>query len=229
MKPLRVEFCGEWFDIAPEREFFIGRESDLAIDENPYLHRRFLRLSVLENMWWLTNTGTMISATVSDPAGAVQAWLAPGAALPIVFRELRVLFTAGPTTYDFTIHSDSDFYDSVVGSGAAIGTTTISPVALSAGQRLLVIALCEPMLRREAPGRISVPSAADVSARLRIPLTTYNRKLDAVCEKLDRAGVPGLRGARGKLASQRRDRLVEYAVTSRLVGPEDLPLLDAAE
>ena len=42
-------------------------------------------------------------------------------------------------------------------------------------------------------------------------------------------GVRGLRGGPGKLASNRRARLVEHAVFSRLVTAEDLPLLDRAQ
>ena len=57
-------------------------------------------------------------------------------------------------------------------------------------------------------------------------MTTFNRKLDNVCEKLDKLGVDGLRGGRGKLATNRRARLVEYAVATRLVSADDLALLD---
>ena len=57
-------------------------------------------------------------------------------------------------------------------------------------------------------------------------MTTFNRKLDNVCEKLDKIGVDGLRGGRGKLATNRRARLVEYAVATRLVSADDLALLD---
>ena len=38
--------------------------------------------------------------------------------------------------------------------------------------------------------------------------------------------VKGLRGGPKQLATNRRARLVEYAVTSRLVTSADLPLLD---
>jgi len=62
--------------------------------------------------------------------------------------------------------------------------------------------------------------------RLHWPITTFNRKLDNVCDKLDRVGVRGLRGGRGNLATNRRLRLVEYAVATRLVSREDLVLLD---
>jgi hypothetical protein len=59
-------------------------------------------------------------------------------------------------------------------------------------------------------------------------MTTFNRKLDNVCDKLDKLGVAGLRGGRGKLATNRRARLVEYAVTTHLVGLDDLSLLESA-
>ena len=65
-------------------------------------------------------------------------------------------------------------------------------------------------------------------------MTTFNRKLDNVCDKLDKIGVRGLRGVKGNLATNRRLRLVEYAVATRLVSQDDLYLLakndvDAAE
>ncbi len=226
---LEVEFCGEIFTVEPGDDFFVGRESDLVIDDNPYLHRRFLRLYVDFGMWWLANTGKLLSATVSDPTGMVQAWLAPGARLPIVFPELTVMFTAGPTTYDFSIKSAVDFFNSTIGAAGSVGVTTVDPVALTPSQRLLVVALCEHVLRRDQPGRGHLPTAAQVAARLGWPLTTYNRKLDNVCDKLDKLGVPGLRGERGKLATHRRARLVEYAIASRTVGLEDLALLETSE
>lgn len=226
MNPLDIEFCGEAFTVRPGTDFYVGRESDLIIDDNPYLHRRFLKLYVDFGMWWLANTGKLLSATVSDPTGMVQAWLAPGAKLPLVFPELTVMFSAGPTTYEFTIRSDSEYFNTSMSATAGFGATTIEPVALTQTQRLLLVALCENVLRRDSPGRGRLPSAAEVAARLGWPLTTYNRKLDNVCDKFDRLGVPGLRGERGKLATRRRDRLVEYAVASRTVGSEDLMLLD---
>ena len=48
-----------------------------------------------------------------------------------------------------------------------------------------------------------------------------------MCDKLDRVGVAGLRAGGGKLATNRRARLVEHAVSSHLVTPDDLALLDA--
>lgn len=230
MTSLRVEYCGEWFDVDPETPFGIGRESDLSIDDNPYLHRTFLRIVREHELWWLQNVGSRLSATVSAGLGQVQAWLAPGAKLPIVFESMDVIFSAGSTTYDFVIHADSDVFETGPRAQTASGvTTTMMPVTLTPSQRLLVVALAEQVLRQTEPGRNPIPSSADAAKRIGWPLTTFNRKLDNVCEKLDRIGVDGLRGGAGKLATNRRARLVEYAVATRLVGPEDLPLLDAPQ
>ncbi len=222
---LRVEFCGEWYDVNSHSGFVVGREGDLAIDDNPYLHRRFLVIAEEHGLWWLVNAGSMLSATVSDSSGGVQAWLPPGARLPIVFSQLSVLFSAGSTTYDFMIHSTDDVYTvSTIGTGFE-GTTTIGTVPMTSSQRLLVVGLAENVLRQDSPGRGVIPSSAEAAERLGWPLTTFNRKLDNVCEKLDKLGVQGLRGGRGRLATHRRQRLVEYAVASRLVSRDDLSLL----
>jgi hypothetical protein len=61
---LTVDFIGEQFTVAPGEEFTIGREADLSIDDNPYLHRHFLQLSVEYELWWLSNVGGLLSATV---------------------------------------------------------------------------------------------------------------------------------------------------------------------
>jgi len=70
---IRVEFAGEWFDPDPDRSFTIGREGDLAVDDNPYLHRSFLEIAQRDGLWWLTNVGTRLSATLSSAGGAVDA------------------------------------------------------------------------------------------------------------------------------------------------------------
>jgi hypothetical protein len=226
VKPLRLEFCGEWYEITEPDGFSIGRESDLVIDDNPYLHRRFLQVYPDFGLWWLGNVGHLLSATVTDASGHIQAWLSPGARLPIVFERLHVLFSAGSTTYDFTIHSEADFYTSSSALASSTGATTIDPIPLTSSQRLLIVALAENVLRQRIPGRGEIPTSVEAAARLGWNLTTFNRKLDNVCDKLDKVGIPGLRGGRGKLATNRRARLVEYAVSTHLVSADDLRLLD---
>lgn len=225
MKPLTVVFIGETHTVDPLTTFTIGRDSDLVIDDNPYLHRHFLRLAAEGGLWWIVNVGTQLSATVTDSSGQVQAWLAPGARLPLVFPVVHVLFSAGSTTYDFTIHLQEELYGPAGAALGVVGGTTLDPIPLTSSQRLLIVALAEHVLEQSVPGRGRIPSSADAAARLGWSMTTFNRKLDNVCEKLDRLGVDGVRGGRDKLATNRRARLVEYAVSTRLVTKDDLKLL----
>ncbi|UFU01739.1 hypothetical protein LQF12_09405 [Ruania suaedae] len=223
---VQVEFCGEWFDVSEGQTFQIGREGDLEIDDNPYLHRRFLTISRHDDLWWLENVGSRISATVADSDGNMQAWLAPGARLPLVFAHTSVLFTAGPTTYELGIVGDSPSFEATSPGSTQVGETTIGPVTLTDSQKLLIISLAEPVLRGRG-STASIPTSAQAAARLGWAITRFNRKLDNVCEKLARFGVRGLRGAPGQLAVNRRARLVEHAVASRLVVAADLELLEA--
>ena len=85
------------------------------------------------------------------------------------------------------------------------------------------------MLRREGVSMNELPSSSAAAQRLGWTMSKFNRKLDNVCDKLDRAGVKGLRGGQGDHAMNRRSRLVEYAIAARLVTRADLPLLDQPE
>lgn len=226
---LRIEFAGEWFDVASPGPFTIGREGDLVVDENQYLHRRLLAFTHESGLWWLANVGQSIGVSLSTGDGVYQAVLGPGAKVPLVFPRLVLLFTAGPFTYELAAHSAQAAFHAapVVADVDDPHQMTIGSVSLTPSQRLLVIALCEPLLRDGLVGQSQLPTSAQAAARLGWPLTTFNRKLDAVCDKLDREGVPGLRGGVGKLATNRRARLAEHAVLARLVTPQDLALLDA--
>lgn len=107
----------------------------------------------------------------------------------------------------------------------ADGRTTLGATTLTGEQLLLVVALCEDLLRRRRSGAGSIPQSAVLAKRLGWPVTKFNRKLDAICEKLADAGVRGLRGGVAGAASSRKARLAESAMASRLVTVDDLALL----
>jgi hypothetical protein len=223
-----VEFCGETYAVIPGEPLLIGREGGLTIDDNPYLHRAFLQVGDQDSLWWLANIGSQLTATLADEHGMMQAWLGPGARLPLVFERNVVWFTAGATTYELDVVLTEPPFTPLINEVARTeaGTTTIGRMAFTPDQKRLVVALCEPMLRHGVRGMGVVPSSADAAARLRWPLTRFNRKLDNVCDKLARAGIRGLHGEPGRLAVNRRARLVEYALAARLVQRADLGLLD---
>jgi hypothetical protein len=223
----RVEFCGEVFPVTPENPVIVGREGRVAIDDNPYLHRRFLEISDRDSLVWLTNLGSQLSATVSDQAGLMQAWLAPGARLPLVFGTTVVWFTAGPTTYELEVVMDDSPFRSVNVEPTSDGDTTIGRLAFTPDQKLLILALAEDVLRRGNRGAGTIPASSVAADRLGWTITKFNRKLDNVCQKVSRGGVRGLHGDAERLASNRRARLVEYSLAARLVSVHDLHLLDA--
>ena len=109
---------------------------------------------------------------------------------------------------------------------ADTGEATVGEARFTPSQYLLILALCEPWLTQAGSGATDIPRNAEAAARLGGPITRFNRKLDNVADKLDRMGVPGMRGRPGSLATHRRVRLVEYAVAARLVSSSDLYLLD---
>ncbi|XBH20682.1 hypothetical protein V5R04_10620 [Jonesiaceae bacterium BS-20] len=226
---LQLEYCGEWFTPDVSVPFDIGREADLTIDDNPYLHRKFLRISAEDGIWWLYNVGSLLSATVCDTGGGVQSWLSPGNRIPILFRSTTIVFTAGPTTYEILANLNSEVFESHQVAAPETGEQTIGLITFTQSQKQLIVALCEPMLRREGTGFTEIPSTVDAASRLGWAVTRFNRKLDNVCDKLDRIGVKGLRGGPKQLATNRRARLVEYAVTTRLVTAADLALLDITD
>jgi len=228
-----VVFCGEEYSVSPDTGLTIGRTGDVEVDDNPYLHRTFLVVSFENGFWWLSNTGSTLTATVADEQGLFQAWLNPGAKVPLAMKRLIVWFTAGPTTYDFEIHVASPAFMSVTADARAdsdsddeVGAATVGRVSLTPDQKLLVVALCEPFLRRREAGTSQIPSSAVAADRLGWTLTRFNRKLDNVCQKLADAGTRGLHGGVGKLATNRKARLVEHALSTKLVTEDDLVLID---
>lgn len=223
----RVEFCGEAYELDPATPFRIGRDADLVVDDNPYLHRRFLSVRQIDGFWWLLNDGDRLPAMVIAPNTGFQATLPPGGRLPLVFGATTVVFSAGPTTYEVELHTGNPAQQKDSCPGLAPGEVTLQPPVLTVAQKALIVALAEPVLRRDGTSTSAIPGSAAAAARLGWPMTRFNRKLDNVCDRLARIGVAGLRGGQGRLASNRRARLVEFAVATRLVTKDDLYLLDA--
>jgi len=226
LEPAVVDFAGERHTIQPGTRFDIGREGPLAIDDNPFLHRHFLRVHDHDGMWWVSNIGAHLTATLADDLGSVQSWLAPGASLPLVFARNFIWFTAGPTTYELEVLVASPPFVHASPEPTANDSTTIGSLPLTPEQKLLLLALCEPALLRAGSGTAVVPTSAQAAARLGWRLTKFNRKLDNVCQRVAARGVRGLHGGPENLATNRRARLVEYALAARVVTKADLSLLD---
>lgn len=226
---LQVNFLDETHQLVEGCAFCIGREGDLVVDDNQFLHRRFLLLREQNGLWTLANVGSQLTATVTDALGCMEAYLSPGAWIPLVFGTTQVKFTAGPTSYSLSIVNTEPPFADVPSIRVETGDTTVGAAQLTPDQRRLIVALAEPRLRGDGMASVVLPTNAEAAARLGWPITRFNRKLDNVCLKLSKLGVRGLHGGPTKLASNRRSRLVDYVVATRMVTKSDLILLETEE
>lgn len=238
-----VECAGDARRVPHDRALLVGRAGDLAIDDNPHLHRRLLEVVAAGDVAWLANVGGRIPVAVSDDAGLVRATLAPGGRLAVPAAGSRVTFAAGSTRYEILIwaeSADDAAADGVAPPGvphSALSSAlevlapdvwdledTLVGAPLTPAQKLLLVALAEPVLRGDEAVH-AVPTTTAAAARLGWTPRAFTRRLDHVCRKLARAGAPGVAATDGRAATHRRLRLVEYAVATRIVTPDDLALL----
>ncbi|WP_302701567.1 FHA domain-containing protein, partial [uncultured Actinomyces sp.] len=152
-----VDYCGEIYPIRADQEFLIGREADLCIDDNPFLHRRLVRISCHDGMWWLDNVGSRIAVTVADESGSMQARVGPGARIPLVFDSVVVVFAAGPTTYEFSVTVKGTTFRSYSAPAVDSGDVTVGEARFTPSQYLLILALCEPWLMQAGSGPTDIP------------------------------------------------------------------------
>ena len=224
---LSLDFAGEVVELDGADPFTVGREGDLRIDDNPYLHRRVVEFRRDSELWWLANVGSHASVTVHDAAIGVHAWLAPGARMPLVFDATIIRFTAGPTTYEILVSLAEPVYEFEPSALLEDGTTTVGRLDLTHEQKLMVLVLAESALRKGVPGIADLPSAPEAARRLGWTQKKFEKKIDNVCDRLASNGVRGLKGDLATQAMSRRARLVEYALAARLVTADDLKMLDS--
>lgn len=230
---LTIDFAGEVHVLAPGNELTFGRgaSNDLEIDSNPQLHRRFGHLSFRDGFWWLRNNGNRLTLTLQDQNSRSSATLTSGREISLTFGSATVAFEAGSTKYEVLLQLGA----TPVTSGpigfdhddSSSMTIDQSQVPLVGDQRLLAVALAESLLR-DPHAPLTLPTNKSVAHRFGWSPTTFNRKLDRMCKKYARAGVSGLVGGPGGLATDRRTRLVEHLIASGSVTVGDLDLLDEA-
>ena len=223
---LIVEYESTKRVLTPQDVLDIGRDADLSLGNNPYLHRRLLRILYERDFWWLANVGNGIGATVYDQATGLQAWLGPASRLPLVFSRVTVAFTAGSCTYRLFLANDAPCWQEGIFEADPGGDTTVGQMGWTISQKLAVLALAESMLQKDGFGMVHIPSNAEAAERIGWAVKRFEKKIDNVCSKLDRLGVEGMRGGVRQHASGRRARLVEWAVSTGFVTSADLDLLD---
>ncbi len=227
---LYVDFCGDERVVDAGGALGFGRSADLVVDDNPYMHRVVGRFVSDDGHWVLTNEGAHITLNVLDRAGPSSAVLAPGRSLVLSMAEFAVAFVAGRTHYEVDAALE-DVPDAPGPAEVDDGQRTLDwgVVELNHEQRMLLVDLASRRLADPHTNETDPPSRAECARRLGWSLSKYNRKLDHLCIKLDRAGVRGLCGAEGVQATDRRRRLVDHAISVGLVTEADLETLEVGQ
>jgi hypothetical protein len=221
---LQVEFCDDHRWVHQSETLTFGREAEIVIDTNPFLHRKVGLFRFVDGQWWLENLGSEIALSIFDSGSLSTAKVGPGRRVPLLFAHATVRFVAGQSSYEVTVVQGTDSSASLgveISSETEITTLLLSNVTLNPEQRQLLVALARPWLEdrtRERP----LATNAEIARQLNWTLSKFNRKLDNLCQKFERHGWSGLHGETAFLATERRRSLVRAALDSRLITDADL-------
>ena len=144
---LVIDFAGEIYRVEPTQTFTV--------------------FEFQNGLWWVHNQGSRLGATVADMAGASRAWVTPGVRVPMVFGQMAVVFSAGSTTYEILAEVPCPSYENrdpeeaeAAEADSDAGQATMGMVVLTESQKLLILSLAEPWLRRAGTGTVSPVSTA---------------------------------------------------------------------
>lgn len=229
LPPLIIAFESEHCLVAPGESCTFGRAGDIEIDTaNRLLHRVLGRFYAQDGQWWLSNEGRSVAIVMTDLATASYTSIVAGASVPLPFRSASLSFTAGRANY--RLHVQNDAIDDASGAiqpslDPALPlidpTLTTGTLIFNEEQFALLVALATKRL----DGPISptdLPTNRELAQQLGWTATKLTRKLDNLCTKLTRAGVPGLQGSLADVAADRRVQLANFVVEQGIVTRADV-------
>ncbi len=230
LPPLIIAFESERCLVAPGESCTFGRAGDIEIDTaNRLLHRVLGRFYVQDGQWWLSNEGRSVAIVMTDLATASYTSIVAGASVPLPFRSASLSFTAGRANY--RLHVQNDAIGETVATAESTQhssglplvdpTLTTGTLIFNKEQFALLVALAEARL----DGPISptdLPTNRELAQQLGWTATKLTRKLDNLCTKLTRAGVPGLQGSLADVAADRRVQLANFVVEQGIVTRTDM-------
>lgn len=212
MGRLRVGFIDTEFVAGEERRITFGTTGDVVLDAGPPC--TFGAIEFHSGYWWIEHHGGVEAFVVADRCSTSRLELAGGATSPLPFESSEILLKVGSAHFAIDLEVELD----VVRPAGEIDERLIAlvrSIEFNEDQLRLIDELCAR--RRRNPMAIpAYPPNVEMAERLGWRITQFNRKLDHLCGKLDKAGVPGLRGSRDHLASDRRLVLTELALAADL-------------
>lgn len=225
---LVVDFCGEIHTVSPGEDLTFGREADLSVDDNPYLHRMLGRFEQSGSHWWVANIGSRIELNLFDRRTRASAVITPGTSQALTGADMVLRFVAGRHSYELLVTAPtSRTVDTTAPSNAAgVETVGVDSIAWTDEQRLLMTILAQELLQDGSTTEtFRLPTNQEARDRLGWSEAKFNRKLDGVCDRLTAAGVPGLEKGVNKRNTMRRRVLATVAVSRAIVTTADLTAL----
>lgn len=219
---LVVEFLGERRRVVRGSRLTFGRVGDISLDTNTELP--IVVGSFIESfgLCWIVNESFAVDVHVIDRQSASHLLVAPRGDAPIGFSVFDVRFVVGRASYELSVSAEPVLGEPGVDAN---GKPTLHrpSVSLNDEQRQLLTVLAEPQLL--GGHHAGLPTNAEAASRVGWRITKFNRKLDHLCLKFEKLGVHGLRGNSRRLASGRRQTLVDYCIAARIITIDDLAAL----
>ncbi|MEM8924501.1 MAG: hypothetical protein AAGD35_13450 [Actinomycetota bacterium] len=206
---LTISFVGETY--RPERQLTFGRQAELSLDENSYLHRRAGRFRLRDDTWWLENLGGRLRLTMVSSDGSLLD-LQPGSSSPLLGDSGEISLTAGPTRYAIEYRLQKvqmAVTDSASFRVAGADTATYGPILTPRELDFVVV-----MAQGRLTGRLGpIPSHGEIAEIWGVSAKTVDNTLQRLRAKLRSQNINTVTSS---------ETLIEYLVTQGLVSLADL-------
>ncbi len=192
-----------------------GRDADIELDTNPFLHRRTGAFVRDGGDWWVHNLGTKLYLTVIADDGT-RAELPPGTRHALASVSGLVRVTAGRSTYEVSYRlSSSPERSPAVDPQPDDGTLTIQvDLALTPREIDFLVTFARPYLLGLAE---PMPTYAEVASLWAVAPKTLDNTLQSIKRKFRAAGL---------IRDPNLDALVQKAIQHSLVTRADLDWAD---
>ncbi|MER5643712.1 hypothetical protein [Streptosporangium sp. NPDC002524] len=223
-----VAFKGDKWTVARGRLLTMGRSRacDVHLPDDEHLSRRAGSLLVLNDCVLVRNDSRHKPLVIRPPSGEDRV-VEPGAAMTsLPFMVFSVVFTGrGGSTVTVRVDARSVTPSAGHHPGEVVTRapeTVTSPIVFTRVQRIVIAALCEPLLRRTGPR--AVPATyAQIGRRLGRRPQYIRNVVKSLRESLAGHGVPGMTmDDEQAVHDDFRWALARWAMRSAVVGAEDL-------
>ncbi|MHA3701655.1 hypothetical protein ACXR2U_05680 [Jatrophihabitans sp. YIM 134969] len=206
----------------PDTPVTFGRSLDTTVclgAEDRAVSRRAGVVEHESGQWWVRNTSASRSFAVADGFG-LRTVVPPGRRV-VVESALRVIVDGTSGSYELAVDPPTGRPAVVAVDPPAGDDATVmgGEVVVNRLDRAAMVALFAGYLEQGERYEPHPKSYAAAAARLGWPRTTLVKRIEYLRTRLTAAGVPGLTGWNAL------DGLAEWALTNRIVTPDDLRLL----